>query len=264
MNRIEKKFNELKRNNRKAFIAFITAGYPDLRTTARLAMEFQRSGVDILELGVPFSDPMADGPIIQAASQAALKKKVNLGGILELVKKLRRHSQIPICLMTYYNPVFCFGQERFIRLARICGVDGLIIPDLPPEEGKGLIKYAAKSGIDVICFISPTTSRQRIKYIAGISRGFIYYVSLTGVTGARKYLSTDIAGRLRLIKKYTAKPVCVGFGVSRHSQVADINRVADGVIVGSAIVKKIEEHLGDPHLVSKVGDFVRSLKGNRV
>ena len=260
MNRIDNKFKELKARKEKAFIAFITAGYPDLKTTARLVLEFDRIGVDIVELGVPFSDPMADGPIIQAASQAALKKNVTPSGILHLVKTLRRHSDIPICLMTYYNPVFCFGQERFIKAAYSCGVDGLIIPDLPPEEGEGLIRYAAKFNIDVVCFISPTTSLGRIKYIAGISRGFIYYVSLTGVTGSRSRLASDIIEKLRLIKKYTAKPVCVGFGVSRQGQVAEINRFADGVIVGSAIVKKIKENIGEPRLIRRVGNFVCSLR----
>jgi tryptophan synthase alpha chain len=264
MNRIDNKFKELKAQHKKAFVAFITAGYPNLETTGKLVLEFDRIGVDIVELGVPFSDPMADGPVIQAASQAALKKNVTLGSILNLVKNLRRQSKIPICLMTYYNPIFCFGQEKFIRIAYFCGVDGLIIPDLPPEEGRQLIKYAAKFKIDVVCFIAPTTSLSRIKHIAGISRGFIYYVSLTGTTGARKNLPADIIGRLRLIKKYTKKPICVGFGVSSRSQIAQINKFADGVIVGSAIIRKIEENSESPNLIGRVGRFVSSLKGRHV
>jgi len=261
MNRIEKKFSELKKNKSKAFIAFITAGYPSLAVTEKLVKQLEKSGVDIVELGVPFSDPIADGPIIQAASQAALRKKVNLSGIFNLVKRLRKYSAMPLCLMTYYNPVFCFGQEKFMRLASLCGVDGVIIPDLPPEEGQLLLNYAAKYKIDVICFISPTTPLRRIKYIASISKGFIYYVSLTGTTGTRSKLSSGIITRLKLIKRYTDKPVCVGFGVSSAGQVRQIERFADGVIVGSAIIKKISENINSHALISKVGNFVSSLRG---
>ncbi|TSA44328.1 tryptophan synthase subunit alpha [bacterium] len=188
MNRIEKKFGQLKKEKRKAFIAFITAGYPDLGATGKLILEFGRIGVDIVELGVPFSDPMADGPVIQEASQHALKRKTHLIDILKLVKRARKNTDIPICLMTYYNPVFCFGDKAFAKAARVCGVDGVIIPDLPPEEGAGLLSACAKNKVDVISFISPTTSRERMKKIAKSARGFIYYVSLTGTTGARTSL----------------------------------------------------------------------------
>ena len=260
MNRIEKRFKELKRNKKKAFIAFITAGYPDLNTTGRLIKEFSRIKVDIVELGVPFSDPMADGPIIQEASQHALKKNVHLVDILNLVKKVRADTEIPICLMTYYNPIFCFGEKRFVMKARESGVDGVIIPDLPPEEGTSLIRLANKHNLDVICFISPTTSPKRIKYISAIAKGFIYYVSLTGVTGPRQVLPSDLKGQLKTIKKATKKPVCVGFGVSASRQVEQIFKIADGVIVGSAIVKKIKENIGKPALVKRVGNFVSRLK----
>jgi tryptophan synthase alpha chain len=260
MNRIEKRFKELKRNNKKAFIVFITAGYPDLHTTAMLIKEFDRIGVDIVELGVPFSDPMADGPIIQEASEHALKKNVHLIDILNLVKKVRPHTDIPICLMTYYNPVFCFGEGRFVRKAREAGVDGVIVPDLPPEEGRSLIKAANKRNLDVICFISPTTSVKRIKYISSIAKGFIYYVSLTGVTGPRQELPSDLKIHLKAIKRITGKPVCVGFGISGSRQVKQIYSVAAGVIVGSAIVRKIKENIGKPGLVKRVSKFVSQLK----
>ena len=263
MNRIEKKFTELRRKNKKAFIAFITAGYPDLNTTAKLAKEFERVGVDILELGVPFSDPLADGPVIQESSQEALKKNVQLPQIFKLVKNLRRSVEIPICLMTYYNPVFCFREEKFAKVASQSGVDGIIIPDLPPEEAVSLRKLTDKYGLDLINFLSPTTSRKRIKKISKLTKGFIYYVSLTGVTGARKSLAADIRKNLSLIKKYTAKPVCVGFGISTASQVKEISRYSDGVIIGSAIVKKIKDNLGRKGLVDKVSAFVRSLKEKR-
>ena len=260
MNRIEEKFKRLKKIGRKAFIAFITAGYPDLNTTKKLALGLAKAGVDILELGVPFSDPLADGPIIQEASYAALQKGVNLYKILNLVKGLRRLTDMPICLMTYYNPVFSFPEDKFVRRAREAGVDGLIIPDLPPEEGKTLIQSAHKYGLDVICFISPTTTLARMKYIAGVSRGFIYYVSLTGVTGPRASLPDDLVTHLKTIKRMTKKAVCVGFGISCSRQVKQIARFCDGVIVGSAIVKKIRDNLGNPDLIAQVSNFVRTLK----
>ncbi len=260
MSRIDKKFKELKKAKRKAFIAFITAGFPSLAVTEKLIYEFDKIGVDILELGVPFSDPMADGPVIQAASQAALKKNTHLVDILELVKKARKSVKIPIALMTYYNPIFCFPDEKFIAKAKECGVDGVIIPDLPPEEGKDFIKAANDAGLDTICFLSPTSSLKRIKFISKVSKGFIYYVSLTGVTGARKELGEDIRKNITLIKRYTKKPVCVGFGVSTSSQAREIKKFSDGVIIGSAIVKKIKENIGSPLLIKKASNFVAQLK----
>ena len=264
MNRIDKKFKELKENRKKAFIAFITAGYPSLAVTEKLILEFDRIGVDIIELGVPFSDPMADGPVIQEASQHALKKNTHLVDILKLVKKVRKSVEVPIALMSYYNPIFCFGDEKFVAAAAASGVDGVIIPDLPPEEGRGLIRSADKYKLDVIAFVSPTTSRGRIKYVASMARGFIYYVSLTGTTGARRALAPGLLAKLKEIKRVTAKPVCAGFGVSTHEQVRQVQRAADGAIVGSAIVKNIKENIHHKDLVSKVGIFVRALKGRNV
>ncbi|OGX18744.1 MAG: tryptophan synthase subunit alpha, partial [Omnitrophica WOR_2 bacterium RBG_13_44_8b] len=218
------------------------------------------AGVDIVELGVPFSDPLADGPIIQEASLAALKNKVHLIDILNLVKKVRPRVNIPICLMTYYNPIFCFDEKKFVQLGVRCGVDGVIIPDLPPEEGRAFLKIAKVEGLDVICFLSPTSTLKRIKFISKVATGFIYYVSLTGVTGPRKGLSKDLKKNIKLIKKFTRKPVCVGFGVSDRRQVKDIKKIADGVIVGSAIVRKIKDSSGAPDLVKRVAEFVKSLK----
>jgi len=260
MNRIEEKFKTLKKYNQKAFIAFITAGYPDLNTTYQLVLEFTKVGVDIVELGVPFSDPIADGPIIQEASQFALRKKVNLKLILQLVKKLRQKTQIPLCLMTYYNPVFCFGQRRFLKEAKSCGVDGLIIPDLPLEEAEDFILSAHKYNLKVISFVSVTTEFNRLKRILKIAEGFIYYISLTGVTGPRQKLPKELTKHLRLIKRLTKKPVCVGFGISKNKQVRKIYQFADGVIVGSAIIKKIKENLGKSDLVRKTVEFISELK----
>ena len=256
MNRIEGKFNQLRKQHKKAFIAFITAGYPSLTVTARLVKEFDRIGVDIVELGVPFSDPMADGPIIQEASKAALDKKINLEDIFRLVRSVRKTAVVPICLMTYYNPVFCYGEARFVKDAVAAGVDGVIIPDLPPEEAVGFIQQAALKNLDTIFLAAPTSTAQRLKLISKVSRGFIYYVSLTGVTGPRASLPMDLGRQIKIIKKITSKPVCVGFGVSRRQQVEKLNKISDGVIVGSAIVRKIKENISRPDLVKKVSGFI--------
>lgn len=260
MNRIGHKFQELKRNNKKAFITFITAGYPNLELTKKLIFAFAKIGVDIIELGVPFSDPMADGPIIQESSQIALGKKTNINDVLNLVREVRKKIATPICLMTYYNPIFCFGEERFVKVAQKSGVDGVIIPDLPPEEGRSFIKLADKFNLDTIFFLSPTSAAERIKLVSRVSRGFIYYVSLTGVTGPRQNLAPDLINKIREIKKYTSKPICVGFGVSLPFQVRQVYKIADGVIVGSAIIQKIKDNIGKPDLVKKVTNFIRELK----
>ena len=259
MNRIERVFEKLKRSKKKAFIAFITAGYPNLSITRELILEFAKSGVDIIELGIPFSDPMADGLIIQEASQKALDNKVNINDVLRMVKKLRQSIDIPICFMTYYNPIFCFGEERFLSMARDSGVDGIIIPDFPPEEGKSFMRFAHRFNVDTIFFIAPTTNIKRMEFISKTAKGFIYYVSLTGVTGPRLSLPPDLVHSVKLVKKIVKKPVCVGFGISTPRQVRQIFEIADGVIVGSAIIKKIKENIGKPDLVKRVGAFVRSL-----
>jgi tryptophan synthase alpha chain len=260
MNRIEKTFQRLKKEKNKAFIAFITAGYPDLATTEKLALELASSGADIIELGIPFSDPIADGKTIQEASQWALERnRIDLAGALRLTRKLRVKTDIPICFMSYYNPIFVFGQEKFLKQARSCGVDGLIIPDLPPEEAGSFRKVAGKLGLDTINFIAPTTGLKRMRSIIGFSRGFIYYISLTGVTGPRSSLPGDLLKQLKKVKRLTTKPVCVGFGISSPAQVKLLAKFCDGVIVGSAIVKKIKENIGRKDLVKRVGRFVRSL-----
>ncbi|MCX5698833.1 MAG: tryptophan synthase subunit alpha [Candidatus Omnitrophica bacterium] len=259
MNRIDKKFIQLKNQNKKAFIAFITAGYPDLSTTARLVITFEKNGVDIIELGVPFSDPLADGPMIQEASGYSLGQGTNLVKILDLVRQLRKHTSLPICLMTYYNPVFCFGEKNFVDQAVAAGVDGIIIPDLPYEEAREFSRYANQKGLVNICFISPTSSAARIKAILKVARGFIYYVSLTGVTGSRKSLAADLKIKLAAVKKLTTKPVCVGFGISCAQQVRQVRKISDGVIIGSAIVAKIKENMGKRNLVQRVGSFVGGL-----
>lgn len=259
MNRIEIKFRQLKKTGRKAFIAFITAGDPNLAATQQLVLNFERAGVDIVELGIPFSDPLADGLTIQASSQRALQKGVTLERIFSLVKKIRETSDIPVALMTYTNPVFYYGEERFLTQAKQCGVDGLIIPDLPPEEARDLIQSARKKNISLIFFISPTTTKQRMKHIIKASSGFIYYVSLTGVTGAREGIAPLILRQVSLVKKMTNKPICVGFGISNPDQVRKVGQIADGVIVGSAIVKEIARNTGKSDSIKKVTNFVSRL-----
>ncbi len=259
MNRIIQTFNQLRKNKQKAFIAYITAGDPNLSTTEKLVYAFEEAGVDIIELGVPFSDPMADGPTIQAASQRALKHHVSLTDILKMVARIRTRSQIPIALMTYYNPVFRFGDEKFAEAARESGVDGVIIPDLPPEEAGSLRQAAQRHDIATIFFMAPTTTNERLTKTVKAATGFIYYVSLTGVTGARAKLSDSIASDIRRAKKLTDKPVCVGFGISTADHVRSVGRLADGVIVGSAIVKEIEKNAGKKELVGNVSAFVKTL-----
>lgn len=259
MNRIEKKFKELKSGKRKAFIGFITAGDPSLKATEELAVAFEKVGVDIVELGVPFSDPLADGPIIQASYERSLKNGTTLLKILETVSAIRKRSSIPIALMASYNPIFHFGEEKFIEKAKRAGVDGVIIPDLPPEEAHALIKAAKKHQVATIFFLSPTTTKERVKKIASASTGFIYYISLTGVTGLRQNLSLDISKQIKQAKRITSKPICVGFGVSTQTQVRDVVRVSDGVIVGSAIVAEIFENKGKVNLIEHMAQFVSLL-----
>jgi len=256
MNRIDKKFKELKKTKKKAFIAYITAGDPNLNTTSRLVQALEKSGVDIIELGIPFSDPLADGPTIQAASQRALKAGATLRKTFAIIAHLRNKVAIPIVLMTYFNPVLRYGPARFFESCKACGVDGVIVPDLPCVEAKELVRLGHKKGIATIFLAAPTSTAESIKQIAKNSSGFIYYVSLTGVTGARTKLASDIAANVRRIKAVTNKPVAIGFGVSTPGQAAQMAKTADGVIVGSAIVKIIGEK---KDIVSRVSRFARSL-----
>lgn len=244
MNRIEKKFRELKANRQKAFVAFITAGDPNLAATFRLIPELEKAGVDILELGVPFSDPMADGPVIQRSSERALASGTTLKKILKLVKQVRRKSQIPILLMGYFNPILAFGIKKYFSEAKKAGVDGTLIVDLPPEEGEETRKAAKAKGISLVYLLAPTSDQDRIRKVTQKGSGFIYYVSLTGITGAK--LSQDLNGQvaLKTLKRSSRLPVCVGFGIKTPEQARHVARMADGVVVGSALVNLLEQHRG--------------------
>lgn len=259
MNRIDKKFKELKKKSTKAFIAFIMAGDPSLSATKKLVFELEAQGVDIVELGIPFSDPLADGPTIQRSSERALKHKTTINSVSNLVRAIRPHTQIPIVFLTYYNLIHHYGLERFVQKASSSGVDGVIVPDLPPEESNQLRRIAKKKEFSVIHLAAPTSSKERLKKIANSSTGFIYYVSLTGTTGARKELPQELSSSLIKLKRMTKMPICVGFGISTPQQVKRISKIADGVIVGSAIIKVIEKNRKSKNLVKKVGNFVKRL-----
>ncbi len=259
MNRIEAKFKELKKRKKTALIPFITAGDPDIKTTKALVLEMEKRGADIIELGVPFSDPIADGPTIQEADIRSLRHKTSLNDVLKLVKDLRRETEVPLVLMTYYNLLYNYGIERFAVQAKKSGVDGVIAADLPIEEAGELKRYARKNNLDTIFLASPTSPPQRLKLIAKETRGFIYYVSLTGVTGARKKLPEDLIFFLKRLKRFTKKPIAVGFGISKPEHIRKIRSYADGAVVGSAIISVIERNVKSRNLVKKVGDFVQRL-----
>jgi tryptophan synthase alpha chain len=261
MSRIKNTFNRLKKKNETALITYIMAGDPDLVVTKTLILEMEKAGCDIIELGAPFSDPLADGPTIQKAALRALKNHTSISDVLGLVVDVRKTSKIPLILMTYYNLIFKYGEERFVSDAVAAGLDGIILPDLPPEEAGTLAPLARNAGLDMIFLLAPTSTDERIKLVSKISQGFIYYVSLTGVTGATLATRNSIKDSLARIKAKTDKPVAVGFGISTPDQAAQIaHEGADGVIVGSALVKVIEEQIGNTELVPHVAASVRALK----
>lgn len=239
---------------------YICAGDPTQEISQKLLLTLEEAGADLIELGVPFSDPIADGPSIQKASERALEDKISLRKVLDIVETLRRETQIPIMLMTYYNPIFRMGDAEFCAAAHKAGVDGVIIPDLPPEEASTLLEVAPAHDLATIFLAAPTSSPERIRFIASVSTGFIYCVSVTGVTGARASLSEEMQPMITGLKKETEKPICVGFGVSTSEQANTVAHLADGVIVGSAIVNVIEEHLGDEAaILSNVKKFAEEL-----
>jgi tryptophan synthase alpha chain len=258
--RIEKKFAYLRQKQEKALVVYLTAGDPDLETTRRLILSLDKAGVDILEIGVPFSDPTADGPIIQAASQRALRSGVTLSRILAMIESLRNVSDIPIVLFGYYNPIFSYGNEQFAITAKKAGVDGILIVDLPPEESRELRQYTDRAGIDFISLIAPTTNDDRIKTISHNATGFLYYISITGVTGTAKPVIENIREDVYRIRRMTALPLVVGFGISTPRQAGEIASLADGIVVGSAFVQLIEKNIGNENLIKNASTFVRDIK----
>ncbi len=254
--RIEARFRSLGEERRAAFVAFVMAGDPDPATAAEIACRLPEAGVDVVELGMPFSDPMADGPTIQRAGQRALAAGQTLAGTMETAATLRRrHADVPIVLMGYYNPILSYGVERFSRDARDSGVDGMIVVDLPPEEDSELRSWSDEADLRLIRLATPTTDDARLPTVLQGSSGFVYYVSITGITGAAAPDSAEVVRAVARVRKATRLPVCVGFGVRTPEHAAEIARAADGVVVGSAIVDRI----GRKEPVAAVLEYVRSL-----
>lgn len=246
MSRIEACFENLRADNRKAFVAFITAGDPDIAVSADIMAGLPAAGADIIELGMPFTDPMADGPSIQAASQRALKVGQTLRGTLEMVRRFRAHNDTtPIVLMGYYNPIYIYGVDKFITDAKEAGIDGLIIVDLPPEEDDELCLPALEAGLNFIRLATPTTDDKRLPDVLANTSGFVYYVSITGITGSAAPQQQAVADNVARIKRHTDLPVCIGFGIRTAEQAAAMSAIGDGAVVGSALVDIISAHIND-------------------
>ena len=260
MGRIEDKFKALREKKQKALVVYLTAGYPSLEATREFVLVLEKAGADIIELGVPFSDPTADGPIIQAASQKALKGGTTLEKVLDLVSEVRKTSGVPIVLFGYYNPIFSYGNDKFAEKASVVGIDGILVVDLPSDEAKELRCYTDSKGIDYISLIAPTTGESRIRKITKGVTGFLYFVSVTGVTGTLKPAIEDIRRGLEEIRKASSLPVVIGFGISTPAQAAEIALLADGVVVGSALIREIEEGQRKGTLIASVSSFVKNMK----
>lgn len=259
MNRIDGRFAKLRSDGSRAFVAYLTAGDPDPAITPELVLALERAGCDVIELGVPFSDPIADGPTIQQAFQRALESGTHLGSVLQIIAEVRRSSQVPIVVFSYYNPVMRYGDAAFVRDAAAAGADGLLLLDMPPEEAGDLIRRCDAEGLRWVTLVAPTTPPERLSELVGRSSGFVYLVSREGVTGARESLSDSIGAGVARIREHTRVPVCVGFGISTERQVREVAAVADGVVVGSAIVKVVAEHSGSDDLCRRVEAFAKRL-----
>lgn len=266
-NRIEEKFDQLKKANKKALISFITSGDPTQKTSKKILNVLKDKEVDLIEIGIPFSDPMADGPTIQKSSQRAIKTGANLYSTFELVKDFRViEKKIPIILMGYFNPIFQYGLEKFFKQCAKIGVDGLIIVDLPPEENNYIRKYTNKYQVYNIRLLTPTTNKKRLKKILKHTDGFLYYVSVMGITGTKKPSLLSVEKSIKQIRQFSNLPICVGFGITKKSQVKDLNKVSDGCVIGSAIVKFIEEFSSgkttERKMLELISDFLGNLKNN--
>lgn len=259
--RITQKFEQLKAEGRKAFIPYITAGDPDLATTESLLLALARAGADVIELGVPFSDPMADGPVIQRASERALKNTVGVKEILPLVERFRQVSDVPIVLFTYFNPLMQFARENAGQRLKAAGIDGVLITDLIPEEAESFIAEMRTAGVDTIFLVAPTSTDERIELIARQTRGFVYVVARTGVTGVRESMSLAVSELVGRVRQHTSLPVAVGFGISTPEQVREVWGYADGAVVGSRLVQEIENNLDSPQLIERVAQLARELNG---
>ena len=249
MNRIEQKFNSLQKKNEKALIGFVTAGDPDLKRSMEIINTMIDSGIDILELGVPFSDPSADGPVIEQASKRALTNNVTLEDVLDMAGKIRETTQIPIIIFTYYNPVFSMGVERFCQTALKNGADGVLIVDLPFEESNEILRFKELEKLSLIRLISPLTPYKRMKMITESASGFIYLISKTGITGSSGFNAEKTSIIAKSLRSATSLPICTGFGISTPDHVKAVSAFSDGVVIGSAFVKIIEDNLENPELL---------------
>jgi len=258
--RIATVFRQLRMRGESALIPFIFAGDPNLETTRRLVLELEARGADLIELGVPFSDPTADGPANQRAGARALAAGATLPAILAMVSELRKTTRIPLILFGYFNPILHYGCDRLCADAARAGIDGLIVVDLPPEEAAELARPARACGLDLIYLLAPTTPLERSSMIARSASGFLYYVAVLGVTGARAQLSAGLEDRVRALRGVTDLPIGVGFGISTPAQAAEIARFADAAVVGSAISLLIEQNVGSEGLIATVGEFAGALK----
>ena len=259
MSAISEVFAECRRDKRAAFIPFLSAGDPDLQTTGSLLQALVMGGADIIELGVPFSDPIADGPVIQSASVRALKAGTNLSGILRLVARQRDRLGVPVVLFTYYNPIHVRGIENFAEQAASSGVDGVLCVDLPPEEADEYVHAMRQHDLDTIFLLAPTSTRDRVAKVQALSTGFVYYVSRTGVTGDQGALPKELMKQAKRLRRKLSHPLAVGFGINTPEQVAAVAKVADGVVVGSALVNLVAEHAGSPRLAAVLEERVRQL-----
>lgn len=260
MGRIDESFSKLKQQGRKGLIPFITAGDPDLETTAELLVELSRAGASLIELGVPFSDPMADGPVIQRASERALKHGLGITDFLRLVADFRKKSETPIILFSYFNPLLQFGLKRLAEEAKAAGVDGVLVTDLSPEEAGEFESELRANDLDMIFLVAPTSTDERLQLVAEHARGFIYAVSRAGVTGAQSSVSVEAEKLVNRMRQFSSLPIAVGFGISTSEQVKDVHRYADAVVIGSAIVSEIERLKGaTPDLAKTIGEFVKQL-----
>ena len=258
MSRIDDRFKIL--NGKKALVAFFTAGDPDLSASKDIFSVIEKAGADIIEFGVPFSDPLADGPVSQASAHRSLQNGTTLEKIIELVKDIRSQSQLPIVLMSSFNPVFVYGQAKFVEDAVNAGADGVILPDLPPEEAGKFLGFANAKSLDTIFLLAPTSTPDRIQMVGEASKGFIYYVSLTGTTGTKEALAENLEEKVSAIKNEVKLPVLIGFGISGPEQAKEAGQCSDGVIIGSAIVKLIESHSDPVERDKKITEFISSIK----
>jgi len=260
MSRIAERFAWLRERDERALVVFLTAGDPDLETTEALVLAMAEAGADVIEIGVPFSDPIADGPTIQRSSERGLASGAMLRRVLETTQRLRGSVELPLLLMGYANPFYAMGEQRFAQDAAAVGLDGVIVPDLPPEEGAGFFAELQREGVDNVLLAAPTTTRDRMQRIADQTRGFLYYVSLTGVTSAREGLTDGIEEGVSLAREFTELPVCVGFGISRPEHASRVGEFADGVVIGSAIVDRIEAADSPENAADAVAGFVFEMK----